>query len=55
MRVTLERYESYGDEVVTDTVTIDDAKWTNDLARFLRDWCGIGKRRNDAHAGSGAE
>lgn len=55
MRVTLERYESHGDEVSTDTVTIDDAKWTNDLARFLRDWCGIGKRRNDAPAGNGGE
>lgn len=51
----MERYESWNGTVTTDTVTIDDAKWTNDLARFLRDWCGIGKRRNDAPAGNGGE
>ena len=55
MRVILERYESSGDGVLTDTVTIDDAKWTGDLARFLRDWCGIGKQKNDPLAKREAE
>lgn len=47
MRVILERYESWKDTVTTDTVTIEDARWTGELSRFVREWCAIRGREVD--------
>lgn len=41
MRVILERYQSWKDTVTTDTVTIEDARWTGELSRLVRDWCAV--------------
>ena len=50
MDVTFERYETAGETTRTDTMTITDAKWTNELSKFMRDWFGVAKPRPTAAA-----